>query len=132
MVMPVVPSHTAGVATNKTRAEVITGLVFLGAGLAGLYVFGYMPWRDALDQAPKVTLSLKGLLFSPVLVVFGTLMLCPLKPLPPAAETFVVNDKPKTPLRGKIFLTVVALSAVAGGGYYFWLRAFLQDAGYDV
>ena len=106
------------------------GTIFLLAGLAGLYVFGYMPWRDGLNHEPKVTLSFKALLFSPVFILLGGLMLWPGKPAPDPATQL---EKPApVPLRGWLFLGTLVLGPTAGGAYYFWLRSFLRALGYDL
>lgn len=106
------------------RNSLIWGSILTLTGLACVWVFGYQPWHDATLQAPKVALSFKALLFTPLFICFGVGMLLPLPPLP---------DPPRgMPLRTWVFLGVLLLGTIGSIAYYFWLRAFLKANGYEV
>jgi hypothetical protein len=116
--------------TSDFRTLLIWGTVFLLVGLSCLYVFGYLPWREAMDREPTVTLSFKGLIFSPLFILLGGLMLAPIKALPPSDPA--PGAQVPTPWRVRIFFAALVLSEIGIIAYFFWLRAFLQGQGYDV
>ena len=122
---------------KEARNTLIWGIILFLAGAAGLYVFGYQPWRDGLNHLPKVTLSFKALLVSPVFAFLGGAMLWAALAPPTSAETAPVEPvAPGTPApvprRAWILLAALGLGAVGAVAYYFWLRAFLRAQGYDV
>ena len=80
---------------KETRNTFIWGTILFLAAAAGLYVFGYQPWRDGLNHVPKVTLSFKALLVSSVFVFLGGAMLWAALTPPPSAET--TSGAPGTP-----------------------------------
>ena len=106
------------------RNSLIWGSILTLTGLACVWVFGYQPWHDATLQAPKVALNFKVLLFTPLFLCLGVAMLLPLSPLP--------DPHPGMPLRTRVLLVVLLLGTAGGIAYYFWLRAFLKGAGYDI
>ncbi len=116
--------------TEKNKTLLILGPAMLLLGLAALYVFGYEPWRDALNHEPKVALSFKMLFFAPVFLLLGVGAVLPLKPLPDSETP--AGDKAPVSLRGKIFIGIWLAAEVTATAYYFWLRSFLQSQGYDV
>ena len=115
---------------SELRTTLIWGTIFLLVGLACLYQFGYLPWREAMDHEPTVTLSFKGLLFSPLFILLGGLMLAPIKALPPGDPA--PGAQVPIPWRVRIFFAALVLSEIGIIAYFFWLRTFLQGQGYDV
>ncbi len=109
----------------STRNSLLWGSILTAVGLACVWVFGYQPWHDATLHAEKVTLSFKVLLFTPLFLILGVMMLLPLRPLPP-------NHGGPLPLRAKVLAACLLIGTGAGIAYYFWLRAFLKAMGYDV
>lgn len=112
------------------RGPLLWGLLFLVSGLVCVYQFGYLPWRDGTDHAPEVTLNIELLIFSPLMVMMGALLLIPLKELP-AVEP-VPGQKSSMPLRGRLFLGGLIVTSAGAVAYYFWRQAFLRAQGYDV
>ena len=106
------------------RNSLIWGSILTLTGLASVWVFGYQPWHDGTLRASKVTLSFTTLLFTPLFLCIGAVMLLPIPPLP--------EPQPSMPLRTRVFLAVLLLGTAGSIAYYFWLRVFLKANGYEV
>ncbi len=109
---------------HTRRNSLVWGSILTLTGIACVWVFGYQPWHDATLRASKVTLSFTALLFTPLFLCIGVVMLVP---LPPLAE-----PKPSMPLRARVFLALLLLGTAGSVVYFFWLRAFLKANGYDL
>ena len=108
----------------------VIGVVMVLGGAFLTYQYGYVPYNDALHNAPGVTLSVKGLMVGPLSAWLGIVLLCSLGV--PAPEPGGGSANNWRTVLGAVVLVTIVLAALAGVVAYFWLRSFLKGHGYDV
>jgi hypothetical protein len=115
---------------KEKRGGLIMSGVCLAVGLACLYLFGYVPWRDGVNHEPEVTLSFKSLMVGAALAIMGALAIFGLLTAPAAEPR---PGEPASNSRwGWLYLALLVALCAAPVVYYFWLQAFLRGEGYDV
>jgi len=103
--------------------ERLLGVVLLVCGGGLGYLCVYEPLESARSEAPSVSVTLKGAILTPPLVLIGLLYLALGSR---ATEVMGTREKP-TPAAYAIVLGAMVL----GFGLYFWLRSALEAHGYD-
>lgn len=99
------------------------GLVVLGA--LTIYYWGYRPWQEIQEMAPKISLSLKALFGGPLILGLGLAFLLPERPKEGETESLLWR------LTRKLVLLLMLGGSAAGIGAYFWLRALARSRGYE-
>lgn len=133
---PVVCAHCGAVnpgsaptAPNRP-ALLLIGPIVAAAGALVVYIFGYRPYVDALNQAPSISLSLSGMVLGPVFVILG-LALTALVVLPRNRKAQGASPE-KLGFLGKLICALVIAAALAGFVGFFWVRNFVKSQGYNV
>lgn len=103
----------------------LLGLGMIVVGASGVYYFGYHPWQQIQEMAPKITLSLKGLFGSPIVLGVGLAFFLPDRPKAGESESFLRR------LARMLVLTIIIGGAAGGTAAYFWLRALARARGYE-
>src|SRR5258708_455428 len=101
----------------------LLGLAMLVIGGVLAYFCIYSPMEAAARQAPSVSLSLKGAILCPLMLVMGLIY------LPVGEHVVAFFGTRQAPKPAAWVLGILLL--VAGGILYWWLRTSLTAAGYQ-
>lgn len=101
----------------------LTGGLLTLCGLALGWWLIFEPYRQATVGMSRIDISLKGLFFAPLIIVFGLACLVFGKALP------LRGADPATQRRGGLIL--FAVIAAIGTLIFFWLKSQFSALGYD-
>ena len=98
------------------------GVVIFAGGAVIAYFSIVRPLLAAARHEPSVSLSLKGVVFAPIVLGLGVFFIA----LGPQATRIMAQESKPTPMGWLFFALVCAV----GFGLYLWLKSVLRGYGY--
>ncbi len=110
--------------THQESSERAIGIIFLVCGLGATYLSVISPLIAAMQQEPRISITLKGAIVTPLLLGFGVVYTI----LGPKATPILGDLQHRLSAIGLVFSTICLGIGIL---LYMWLKQTLSEYGYQ-